>query len=74
MGQPPLPHEGHVGLPGKLIAETALFNDPAGSGVPVVVIAPDGLKAQLREAPADQGAGGLRDQAGTFGLVRLIDT
>ena len=58
VGQPPLPHEGHVGLPGKLIAETALFNDPAGSGVPVVVIAPDGLKAQLREAPADQGAGG----------------
>ena len=77
MGQPPLPQQGHVGLPGKLIAEAALLNDPSGLAIPVIVIAPDGLKAQLREAPADQYSGGLRDQTptpegGAEGIAQLI--
>lgn len=77
MSQPPLSQKGHVGLPGKLIAEAALLNDPAGPGVSIVVIAPDGLQSQLRKAPADQSPGRLRDQTlspegGAEGIAQLI--
>ena len=54
MGQPLLPQEGHIRPLRKAEAEAALFNDPPGVLIPVVVVAPDSLQAQVLKAVPQQ--------------------